>query len=543
MTVQTQHPSPGVERANAEVSNIAELVRLAARRGPEHPAVVDALSGAEFSWASLDAAVSEQARRLREEEGVSAGDRVLLRLPTGPAFCVALFGALRAGAVAVPVSPSATSEERERILADCAPAALLVDEPRPEASPAGPRELAPVRLDEFGTWALPTAETAEEASTTGSDLAVLAYTSGTSGPSRAAMLSHGALLANVRQCGRLRPMPVNSADRVLLALPLFHIYGLGPGLLQVASVGATAVLLPRFDAEAALDAISELRVTSLVGVPPMYFAWLQLPAERLRSGMATVRLLTSGAAPLGVEAATEVRAATGLDVFEGYGLTETGPVLTTTLASGRAKPGSVGAPLPGVELRLVDVDGQPLDSPADAARRDRGPGRITGLVSARGPNLFSGYWPDGLHGPDRDGWFRTGDVGHFDEDGDLCLVDRVNDLVIVNGFNVYPHEVEDVLLRLDGVSEVAVAGVPDGSLGEALKAVIVVRPGAELSETDVREHCARRLVPFKVPALVEFAEQLPQSTTGKVARRDVRDFREGGGHRGERGADNAGDPG
>lgn len=542
MTVQTQHPPPGVERANAEVSNIAELVRLAARRGPEHPAVVDALSGVGWSWASLDAAASEQARRLREE-GVSTGHRVLLRLPTGPAFCVAFFGVLRAGAVVVPVSPSSTAEERERILADCAPTALLADEPRPEASVEGPRELTPVRLDEFGTRALPTAETAEEASTTGSDLAVLAYTSGTSGPSRAAMLSHGALLANIRQCGRLRPIPVNSADRVLLALPLFHIYGLGPGLLQVASVGATAVLLPRFDAEAALDAISELRVTSLVGVPPMYYAWLQLPAERLRSGMATVRLLTSGAAPLGVEAATEVRTATGLDVFEGYGLTETGPVLTTTLASGRAKPGSVGAPLPGVELRLVDVDGQPLDSPADAVRRDHSSGRTTGLVSARGPNLFSGYWPDGQHGPDRDGWFRTGDVGHFDEDGDLCLVDRANDLVIVNGFNVYPHEVEDVLLRLDGVSEATVAGVPDGSSGEALQAVVVPLAGTELSEAAVREHCAERLVPFKVPTLVEFAEQLPQSETGKVDRRAVRDLREGGEPRGERGADNAGDTG
>jgi long-chain acyl-CoA synthetase len=493
--------------------NIADLVGWAAKRGPEHPAVIDVVDAApalEVTWAELDAAVTAEAHRLRAQ-GLAVGDRVALRLPTGAAFCVALFGILRAGCVAVPLPTSSPAAELRRIIDDSGARALVTDGdpfgsedapeaavlPRPEPTPDEGADVTPIT-----------------SATGGSDIAVLAYTSGTSGPSRGAMLSHGALLANVRQCARLRPMPVNAADRVLLALPLFHAYGLGPGLLQVASVGATAVLLPRFDADSALDAVAQLRVTSVVGVPPMYYAWLKLPSERLREGMSTVRLLTSGAAPLGAEAAAAVRAATGLDVFEGYGLTETGPVLTTTLAGGRAKPGSVGRPLPGVEIQLVDADGEPLVDGEDEGD--------TGRVAARGPNLFSGYWPDGNHGPDEDGWFRTGDVGYFDADGDLHLVDRATDLIIVNGFNVYPHEVEHALLEMDGVFEAAVVGVPDESSGEAVKAVIVPREGAEVSDEQVLEHCASRLAKFKVPTSVEFASALPHSPTGKLARRVLR---------------------
>jgi len=274
------------------------------------------------------------------------------------------------------------------------------------------------------------------------------------------------------------------------------------------------VILPRFDAERALDVMGSLRITTVVGVPPMYEAWLKLAPERLREGMSTVRLLTSGAAPLSAGTAAAVRAATGLEVFEGYGLTETGPVLTTTLVGGRAKPGSVGSPLPGVEIRLVDAGGDPLDDAEDE--------EDTGRVAARGPNLFSGYWPDGRHGPDEQGWFRTGDVGYFDSDGDLHLVDRTTDLIIVNGFNVYPHEVEHVLVELDGVIEAAVIGIADESTGEAVKAIVVPSPGADLSTAQVHEHCAAKLAKFKLPTHVEFVETLPHSPTGKLARRVLR---------------------
>jgi long-chain acyl-CoA synthetase len=257
----------------------------------------------------------------------------------------------------------------------------------------------------------------------------------------------------------------------------------------------------------------------------MYVEFAALPAGELGEGLSTVRRLTSGAAPLPAKVLATIREATGLGVFEGYGLTECAPVVTSTLVTGYPKPGSVGAPLPGIELRLVDSDGRadPITlDPEDSGDTFDEEGGGTGLVSIRGANLFSGYWPDGSHGPDDEGWFRTGDIGFIDADGDLHLVDRANDLIIVNGFNVYPHEVEDVLAELPGVAEAAVVGVLDERSGEAVKAVVVPAPGASLSEPQVVEYCAARLAGYKVPHAVVFAEELPHSATGKLRRMRLR---------------------
>ncbi|WP_367134589.1 AMP-binding protein [Saccharothrix sp. HUAS TT1] len=487
----------------ASASNISDLVRASAHRGPKHVALVDVTApgaaGADCTWAEFDAAVDGEAHRL-VAAGVRPGDRVVVRLPTGLPFCVAVFGVLRAGGVLVPAGPGQPGRELRKLVSDSGAKLLVGDrgDVDVEALPA------------------PGLEPGEEFTAIGSgeDLAVLGYTSGTSGSPRGAMLSHRALLANVAQCASLRPAPVTAGDRVLLALPLFHVYGLGPGLFQVAGAGATAVLLERFDPDQALTAIREHRVTTLVGVPPMYAAILAQPVDRLRDDLATVRLFTSGAAPLAPGLLDAMRDAVGLPVYEGYGLTETGPVLTTTLAGGAPKAGSVGRALPGVEVRLVDTDGRPLDQDEDE------PG--TGLVAARGDNLFDGYWPDGAHGPDAEGWFRTGDVGYLDADGDLHLVDRAGDLIIVNGFNVYPHEVEHVVAELAGVAEAAAVGVPDERTGESVKVVIVADEGARLTEDAVKDHCAARLAKFKVPTVVEFATTLPHSPTGKLARARLR---------------------
>jgi long-chain acyl-CoA synthetase len=369
----------------------------------------------------------------------------------------------------------------------------------------------------------------------GEDLAVLGYTSGTTGVPRGVMLTHRALLANRAQSGSLRPIPISPADRVLLHLPLFHMYGLGAGLLQVCWAGATGVLVDRVDPEEVLSAIERERVTVVAGVPSMYRVLLGLPADRLREGLATVRLCTAGGAPLPPDLLRQFNQVTGLELFEGYGLTEAGPVLTTALVSGKPKPGSAGRPLPGVELRLVDATtGEPLSGSDDAQDDDQdglgsdGDGYDTGLVSVRGPNLFSGYWPDGADGPDEDGWFRTSDVGYLDSDGDLYLVDRAPDLIIVNGFNVYPHEVEQVLAENGAIAEAAVVGVPDERTGEALMAVLVLRAGTSLSVEDVRAHCAAGLARFKIPTVVEFVEQLPRSATGKITRAALRAVRGSG---------------
>jgi long-chain acyl-CoA synthetase len=486
---------------DTRTGNVADLVTRAAGNAPGRVALVDTASGKSITWQRLDRAVNAFAARLTEA-GLEAGDRVAIVLPNSAEFCVALFGVLRAGGIAVPAA--AVSPELPRLIADSGARFVVGDD---------------VEAPDLDADA--DAVTTERG---GEDIAVLCYTSGTAGVPRGVMLSHRALLSNVDQCAQLTPAPVTATDRVLLVVPLFHLYGLGPGLLQVAAAGATAVLLDTFGVARALTVCAEHRVTTLVGVPAMYQALAAAEPERLGEGLSTVRLLTSGAAPLAPAVLSAIKQVTGLPVYEGYGLTETGPVLTSTLVGGVAKPGSVGRPLPGVELRLVDSDGRPVGVAVDPDETEwfDGDEPETGRVAARGPNLFSGYWPDGEHGPDADGWFRTGDVGYLDADGDLRLVDRANDLIIVNGFNVYPNEVERVLEELPQVAECAAVGVPDDRTGEHVVAVILLRDGAALTEDEVRDHCAERLARFKVPRTVRFVDELPHSATGKLRRASLR---------------------
>ena len=250
----------------------------------------------------------------------------------------------------------------------------------------------------------------------------------------------------------------------------------------------------------------------------MFRALLDLPADDLRAATAGVRLCTSGGAPLPPEWLAAFQQATGLAIVEGYGLTEAGPIVTTNPLGAPPKPGSVGRALPGVELRLVDADGRPVAPDDEDEDLDDGD---TGLVAVRGPNLFSGYWPDGAGGPDAEGWFRTADVGFLDADGDLHLVERSSDVVIVNGFNVYPREVEQVLLAIEGVTEAAVVGQRDERAGEVVKAVLVTDPAAGVDEEAVRAFCMARLARFKVPAVITFVEALPRTPTGKIARRQL----------------------
>jgi long-chain acyl-CoA synthetase len=491
---------------DALTGNVADLVTAAARRAPRRTALIDTASGRTLTWEQTDGAANAFAARL-VAEGLEEGDRVAIVLPNSAEFCVALFGVLRAGGIAVPAA--GTSPELPGLLAD-----------------SGARFVVG---DDFAAPDLAATADAHQAARGGEDIAVLCYTSGTAGVPRGVMLSHRALLSNVEQCAGLTPAPVTASDRVLLVVPLFHLYGLGPGLLQVAAAGATAVLLESFGTERALAVCAEHRVTTLVGVPAMYQALAAATQDRLSEGLSTVRLLTSGAAPLAPSVLSAIRHATGLPVYEGYGLTETGPVLTSTLVGGAAKAGSVGRPLPGVELLLVDSDGRPVGAPQDPDESEwfDGDESETGRVAARGPNLFSGYWPDGAHGPDEDGWFRTGDVGYLDADGDLRLVDRAGDLIIVNGFNVYPKEVERVLDELPQVAECAAVGVPDERTGEQVTAFLVLRENATLTEDEVRDHCAEHLARFKVPRTVRFVDELPHSATGKVRRASLRGSTEG----------------
>ncbi|MEU0791038.1 AMP-binding protein [Amycolatopsis sp. NPDC005961] len=493
-------------------AGVGGLLTRAAATWPDHPAVRETGTGRSLTFAQVEALVRAQAGRL-VDAGIEPGDRVALRLPTAVDFVVAIFGALRAGAVVVPLSPQAPAPEFEKLLAHSG-AKVVITRDTEEALPDGVTGLTP-ESDPDGS-----VEFVDDGRAgAGEDIAVISYTSGTTGPPRGVMLSHRALLANLEQLSGVEGVLTHD-DRVLITIPLFHVYGLGPGLLQAVSVGATAILSERFEAQRTLDDCAEHGVTTITGVPTMYSEFAALGTEELRGKLATVRRMTSGAAPLHPKVLGALREATGVDVYEGYGLTECAPVVTSTLVTGYPKPGSVGRPLPGVELRLVDSDGTdqavPLD-PDDVDDVFEAEGE-TGLVSIRGANLFSGYWPDGGHGPDDEGWFRTGDVGYLDVDGDLHLVDRANDLIIVNGFNVFPTEVEAVITELPEVAEAAVVGVVDERSGEAVKAFVVPAAGASLSEQQVVDHCAAHLAGYKVPHAVEFAESLPHSATGKLRR-------------------------
>jgi long-chain acyl-CoA synthetase len=343
------------------------------------------------------------------------------------------------------------------------------------------------------------------------------------------MLSHRALIANHRQLAAVEPAIIRSGDVVLLALPLFHAFGLNSALGAIAWHGACGVLIDSFDPRATLAVISRHQVSVLAAVPQMYAAWATVPD--LGERVASVRVAVSGAAPLDQVAARRFLDVTSKPIFEGYGLTETAPVVTTALASPVPKAGSIGRPIPEMEIKLVAGDGAEIarvgpdgllyeDEYDDDFDDVAGgvPGTDPGEIVVRGPNLFSGYWPDGHGGPDAEGWWATGDVAYADVDGDLFLVDRLGELIIVSGFNVYPHEVELVLAAFPGVAEAAVVPMPDPTTGQAVRAYVVRAADGTVTEQDLAVHCARNLARFKCPAMIEFVPELPHTATGKVVK-------------------------
>lgn len=463
----------------------------------------------------------EQAAGLRgglTSLGLEPGDRVGIVAANNWYFVVSYLAVLGLGCVAVPINPSSPAPELQAQLAAVEARGLIVG-PSGKASArdldraalaslehvvactAGSVPDAVLLDDLLGAAPAPVAEREAD------DLAVLVFTSGTAGSPKAAMLSHGNLLANLEQCQALPGRSQGPDDVVLGVLPFSHIFGLNVVLDLSLVAGATVVLIERFDPQSALETITNHGVTVVSGVPTMWSAWAALPGTR-PGALASVRLATSGAARLDPQVERAIRDRFGIEVMEGYGLTEASPVVTS--GTGRSAPeGSIGVPLPGVRVRLVDPDGQ------DALVGD--PGEIW----VAGPNVFAGYWNDPeatRRAVDEDGWLHTGDVAVVDDHGYLFLVDRAKDLIIVSGFNVYPAEVEEVIASHPSVAEVAVVGVPHPHSGEAVKAYVVVRPGTSVEEDDVISHCEARLARYKCPQKVMFVEEIPSTATGKVLR-------------------------
>jgi long-chain acyl-CoA synthetase len=467
----------------------SDLLRTRARDDSERTAVVSGAS--RLTWAELDARVTAAALAL-QACGLQPGDRLALQLPTGLPFIELYLGALRAGLVAVPVNPAYTAAEVEHLVADSGAALHLDVATAADLLAAAPVDGADPRCDRSG-----------EA------LAVLLYTSGTSGRAKGAMLSSRALLANLDQLAGLDPPLLTGADVLFAPLPLSHIFGLNAALGMALRVGAALVIADHFDPAATLATMVAEKVTAVLAVPGEYAAWLAAPG--FAAGFRNVRLAMSGSATL-ARGVLDGYAAAGIPLYDGYGLTEAAPVVAiNALGPGRAEPtpGSIGWPLPGIQVQLRDADGSVAD--------EGDPGRIF----VRGPNLFSGYWPDGADGPDDAGWFGTGDIAVADPDGQLRLVGRSTELVIVNGFNVYPAEIESVLAAADGVAEVAVVGVPDERTGEAVQAYVVPAPHVQLHPDDLLALAARSLARFKLPRAIEVVTTLPHTVTGKIMKWQV----------------------
>jgi long-chain acyl-CoA synthetase len=485
--------------------NLAAELLATAASDPERSAL--RLPGRTVSFAELQTATRRAAGRLG---GVAApGERVAIVAANDELFVTAYLGVLAAGAVAVPLNPTAPPAELRREI-EAVDATAIVASGEYEAvatEVAGARAIV-LEADLAGDE-----RDFEQGSLT--DAAALLFTSGTAGPPRAAILTHGSLLANLEQVQRHPGLALQPDDVGLAVLPCFHIFGLNIALGLPLYAGASVALVDHFHPAATLRRIADDNVTTVAAVPAIYDAWLALDDnDAPSSAFASVRLAVSGAAALPRETARAMQERFGVAVHEGYGLTEASPVVTTSAVAATPRPGSIGPPLPGVDVRLVDVDG------ADVLAGD--PGEIW----ARGANVFAGYWGD-IEATKRvltdDGWLRTGDIAVADDDGWLTLVDRAKDLIIVSGFNVYPAEVEEVLLAHPDVADAVVVGEPHPRTGETVVAYVVPEAGHEIDRRDLMRFAQARVARYKLPTRVDVVDEVPRTFGGKVARRVLAD--------------------
>jgi long-chain acyl-CoA synthetase len=502
--------------------NLAFMLREAARAHSEKPAVLSA-AGA-LSYVELDAASDRFAAGL-QARGLRPGDAVALQLPNVPEFVAAYFGILKAGCVVVPINVLFKAAEVHYVLQDSA-ARLLVtcagsaEEAAKGAADAGVHELYVLNLPGVPRSSVgrPFEQILETAvlgrpplhQSDPGDTAVIVYTAGTTGRPKGAELSHFQLFMNADTPGRV--FGIREDDVVLVVLPLFHVFGLSSILDVCVRFAATMSLTPRFDAGTVLATIERDRVTVFEGVPTMYIALLHHP-DRERYDLASLRVGVSGGAPIPAEVLDEFERVFGIVVLEGYGLSETASTTTFNVSAEERRVYSVGKPIYGVEVEVWDPSGSPLP-----------PGREhVGEIVVRGVNVMRCYHarPEATAEAMAGGWFHTGDLGYVDLDGYLFVVDRKNDLIIRGGYNVYPREVEDVLYTHPAVAEAAVVGVPDERLGQEVKAVVVVKPGATLTGAGLVAYARQRMASYKYPRLVEFRDALPLNATGKVLKREL----------------------
>ncbi|RZL77586.1 MAG: long-chain fatty acid--CoA ligase [Rhodococcus sp. (in: high G+C Gram-positive bacteria)] len=494
--------------------NLSVMLTDSARDRPDQTAVVE--GDRSMTYREVDDAANRVAALL-VDSGINAGDRVAMSCPNILEFPVVYYGILKAGAVVVPLNTMLRRSEVAYHLTDSGARGYFhtstdsVDEAWRGFEDADSCEyLFPIA----DLAALVAKYPAEEVlvPTEATDTAVVLYTSGTTGKPKGAELTHANLVVNAHVCHRLFQV----LDGIqLVTLPLFHSFGQTVQLNAGFGQGGTLVLLPRFDAAKTLDLMIKQKVTVFAGVPTMYWALLSEVSQRedaIDLG-SMLKLAISGGAALPVEVLNRFQEVFGVGIREGYGLSETSPVVTFNRLDRPSRPGSIGMPVWGVELDLRSADGKPA-----------APGESGELV-VRGHNVMKGYLgrPDATaEAIDEQGWFRTGDIANRDEDGFYYVVDRAKDLIVRGGFNVYPREVEEALMAHPGVSLVAVVGVPDDRVGEEVKAFVIPQPGATITEEDLVAWSREHLAVYKCPRVVEFRDSLPMNATGKLLKRELR---------------------
>ena len=490
-------------------ANIAAWLTDRAASEPDLPALKQ--GDVVLTYAALDATAARCAGLLAER-GVRAGDRVAMTMPNVVYFPVVYYAILRLGAVVVPMNPLLKSGEIAFTWNDSGARvavvfALFAEEATKAATTTG-TDVVVVTPGDFDEQLAASEPVSTVADRTAEDTAVILYTSGTTGTPKGAELSHANLRSNVTTSLETL-MPLAPGDVVFGGLPLFHSFGQTVGLNAAIAGGACLTLLPKFDGEQALAIVQRDQVTLFLGVPTMYMALLGVKDPK-RFDTSSLRRAASGGASLPVEVLRRVEETFGFQLIEGYGLSETSPIASFNHPDRPTKPGSIGTPIRGVEFDLLDDQGRRV-----------APGEI-GEIVIRGENVMKGYWgqPEATAEFVRDGWFHTGDLATRDDDGYYFIVDRLKDLIIRNGFNVYPREVEEVLYRHPAVAEAAVLAVPDARHGEEVAAMVTLKEGAVVGEDELRDWVKDQIAAYKYPRVVQFGV-LPKGPTGKILKREI----------------------
>ena len=502
------------------MANLAGILTDAAARVPDRPAL--RINDSVISYSMLNAMSSKVAGLLRAR-GVQRGDRVALMMPNIPPMASVYYGVLRYGTVVVPMNPLLKAREVAHTLRDSGAGLLfafelMLPEAAAGAQEAGGVDVIPVNTGSFRQLLEDSEADDSVAEMDGGDVAVILYTSGTTGRPKGAALTHDNLRSNAEVARNL--LDTTESDVIFGGLPFFHVFGQTSALNAAVLTGAMISLLARFDAAAALKIIERDKVTIFQGVPAMYIAMLRHP-DLAQTDTSSLRGAITGGAPMPLEVLREFEDVFGIELLEGYGLSETSPIVSFNLPGEGRRPGSIGKPVSGMEVRMLDGDGQ--DVPV---------GEI-GELSVRGLGVMKGYWnnPDATASAIPDGWFRTGDLARFDEEGNIYIVDRKKDMILRGGYNVYPREVEEVLYEHPAVAEAAVVGVPDELNGEEVTAVVGMKAEAAPSDEDGRQALADeiqqfakdRLAAYKYPRRIAFADELPKGPTGKILKRQIRE--------------------